>query len=395
MNSSYNTIVIGLGAMGSATLYQLAQRGISTLGIDCFSPPHTFGSTHGDTRITRQAIAEGEHYTPLSLRSYEIFREVESKTNSRLLEVTGGLIISGESESASILKVPDFLESTLAAARKHEIRHEILDAQALRKRFPQFNVADDEKAYYEYEAGFLRPEEAVRAQLSVAQALGATIHTNETVKHFEETGTGVTVHTDQNTYKAEHLIVSVGPWLPQMLPELSSVFEVHRQVLYWFDISAAYKEFVPDKFPIFIWEIKGSGNGIYGFPAIDGASGGFKIATEDYTTPVNIDSVDRNVSAEETAAMFENKVAPFFPKAGATCVKSAVCLYTVTADSAFVIDWLPSSKRIVLCSPCSGHGFKHSAAIGECIAELITTGQSKIDIGAFKLDRLLSKSGVD
>jgi sarcosine oxidase len=388
VDKSYNTIVVGLGAMGSSTLYQLAQRGISALGIDRLSPPHTLGSTHGDTRITRQAIGEGEHYTPLSLRSYEIFRELESKSNSKLLEITGGLIISSESDAASINHTPGFFPNTLAAAKKYGIKHEILSASEIRKKFPQFNVDDDEKAYYEYEAAFLRPEEVVRSQLRVAQELGAAIQTNETVSHFEETDLGVTVYTDQGTYKAEHLVLSVGPWLPEILADLGSVFKVHRQVLYWFDVSAAYKEFVTGKFPIFIWQIKGCDNGIYGFPAIDGPSGGFKIASEDYTYQTTPDSVDRTVGAGEMASMFETKVAPFFPQANDVCVKSTVCLYTVTPDSGFVIDWLPDSERVVICSPCSGHGFKHSAAIGECVAELVTIGHSKIDISAFKLERL-------
>jgi len=377
--------------MGSATLYQLAKRGIRALGVDLLSPPHTSGSTHGDTRITRQAIGEGEHYTPLSLRSYEIFRELGRKTHSRLLEVTGGLIISSESKAASINHVRGFFENTLNAAQKHGIRHEILSSQEMRSRFPQFNVDNDEIGYYEFEAGFLRPEEAIRIQLRLAEELGATIQANETVSYFEETASGVMVHTDSGTYKAEHLVLSVGPWLPQVLPELRSIFKVYRQVLYWFDVSASFSEFAPGKFPIFIWQIKGSDNGIYGFPAVDGPFGGFKIATEDYTSTVAPESVERTVSADETVAMFQNKVAPCFPQANAKCIKSVVCLYTVTPDSAFVIDWLPSSKRIILCSPCSGHGFKHSAAIGECVAELTVTGETSIDISAFRLDRLLQK----
>jgi len=376
--------------MGSSTLYQLACRGVKALGIDLLCPPHTSGSTHGETRITRQALGEGDHYTPLSLRSLEIFRELESKTNSKLLEVTGGLIIS--SASSSVFHVPGFFENTVAAARKYGIRHEILTVGEMRTRFPQFNLDDDEIGYYEFEMGILRPEEAVRVQLSLAQELGATIHTNETVRHFEETPNAVTVQTDKSTYEAQHLVLSVGPWLPQLLPQVESTFQVCREVLYWFDISQSFSDFQLGKFPIFIWLIKGSESGLYGFPALDGALGGLKISTSDYTTAVTQDSVERTVSAEETASMFKNKVAPFISKVGAKCIKSAVCLYTVTADSGFVIDWLPSSKRILLCSPCSGHGFKHSPAIGESIAQLITSGETSLDMSAFKLDRLLGKS---
>jgi sarcosine oxidase len=326
------------------------------------------------------------------LRSYEIFREVEQKTRDKLLEVTGGLVISSQSNDASIVQVPGFFENTLAAARKYGIRHELLSAQDIRTRFPQFNVDDDEIGYYEYEAGFLRPEQCIRSQLALAQALGATVHTNETMQYFEETDQGISIQTDQNTYKAEKLVLSVGPWLPETITQLGSIFKVHRQVLYWFDVCAAFNEFVPGEFPVFIWEIKGADQGIYGFPAIDGPSGGFKIASEDYEGIVTPDSVSRTVSAEETAAMFESKVAPFFPRAKGQCVKSAVCLYTVTPDSAFVIDWLPSSERVIICSPCSGHGFKHSAAIGECIAELVSAGRTKLDLSAFRLGRLLHTS---
>lgn len=388
MSNSFDTIVVGLGAMGSASLYQLAQRGIKALGIDLLAPPHTFGSSHGDTRITRQAIGEGDHYTPLSLRSYEIFREMERLTETSLLEVTGGLMISSLTAPVSVVHVPQFFQNTVAAAKKFGIKHEILNAKEMRLRFPQFNVEDDEMGYFEYDAAYLRPEEIIRVQLQLASELGATIHTNETVIGFEENAKGVEVYTNQGTYTAERLVLSVGPWLTELLPQLKPVFKVYRQVLYWFDIADSFEQFAPPKFPLFIWQLKGAEAGVYGLPALDGPHGGFKIGSSNYLTePVTPDSVERSVSAEETVEMFNSKVVRCFPLANKQCLKSAVCLYTVTPDSAFVIDWLPDSQRIVLCSPCSGHGFKHAAAIGESIAEMTTKGQSHLDLGAFKLSR--------
>ncbi len=388
MSNSFDAIVVGLGAMGSATLYQLAQRGNKALGIDLLAPPHTLGSSHGDTRITRQAIGEGDHYTPLSLRSYEIFREMERLTETSLLEVTGGLMISSLSEPVSVVHVPQFFQNTVAAAQKFGIKHDILSAKEMRLRFPQFNVDDDEMGYFEYDAAFLRPEEIIRVQLKLAGELGATIHTNETVIGFEENAKGVEVYTNQGTYTAERLVLSVGPWLTELLPRLKPVFKVYRQVLYWFDIADSFEQFAPPKFPLFIWQLKGAEAGVYGLPALDGPNGGFKIGSSNYLTePVTPDSVERSVSAEETVEMFDSKVERCFPLAKKQCLKSAVCLYTVTPDSAFVIDWLPNSQRIVLCSPCSGHGFKHAAAIGESIAEMTTKGQSHLDLSAFKLGR--------
>lgn len=373
--------------MGSAAVYQLAKRGVNVLGIDRLTPPHTLGSTHGDTRITRQAIGEGAHYTPLSLRSYEIFREIEKKSNKSLLQVTGGLIIAAQSHEISSMHVSDFFDNTLAAARRYNIRHDLLDATEIRSRFPQFHVTDDERGYYEYDAGILRPELAVAVQLELARECGADLHTDETVLEWNDTGYGVTVKTNEGSYKAEHLVLSVGPWLPGILPEYAGVFKVYRQALYWFDISRKFTDFVPGKFPIFIWQVKDGDHGIYGFPAVDGANGGIKIATEEYAATVTPESVERQVSQAEIESIFDSKVARHFPAVGRDCVKSAVCLYTVTADSEFVIDRLPNSTRVVLCSPCSGHGFKHSAAIGECVAEMVTAGHSRLDISPFRLTK--------
>lgn len=395
MTNSFDTIVVGLGAMGSATLYQLAQRGVKALGIDLLAPPHSFGSSHGDTRITRQAIGEGDHYTPLSLRSYEIFREMEKRSGSKLLEVTGGLIISGSVETASINHIVGFFDNTVAAAKRFGIKHELLTPSEVRLRFPQFNVDDDENGYFEPEAAFLKPEEVIRVQLQLAKQFGATIHTNESFISFEEGAHGVEIYTDKGSYTADKVVLSAGPWLPQLLPQYQAFLKAYRQVLYWFDVSDAADQFVPGKFPVFIWQIKGTDNGIYGFPAVDGPNGGFKIASENYVEVTTPETVNRIVSLEETESMYKLKVAPYFPLSNSKCLRSSVCLYTVTPDSGFVIDWLPSSskssssssKRVILCSPCSGHGFKHAAAIGESIAEMTTVGHSRLDMSAFKLER--------
>ena len=374
--------------MGSATLYQLAKRGANVLGIDQFSPPHTLGSTHGDTRITRQAIGEGAHYTPLSLRSYELFRELERESGADLLTITGGLMIS--SPAASSVHVAGFFENTIEAARRYHIKHDVLDASEIRTRFPQFQVQDNEKAYFEYEAGFLRPEACIRAQLTLAQQYGASIHTDERVTAFQEVRGSVTVSTAEgNQYSTKKLIVSAGPWLPAFLqPQLTSFFKVHRQVLYWFDVERNYTAFEPSVFPIFIWELQGGKQGIYGFPAIDGRSGGFKIAAEEYAEETTPALAARTVTTEETLNMYQNYVAPNFPTAGSRRVKSAVCLYTVTPDAGFVIDKLPGAEGIIVCSPCSGHGFKHSAAIGESMAQLALDGESKMDLRPFSLGRV-------
>jgi len=383
----YDVIVAGMGAAGSSAVYQLARRGSKVLGIDQFEPPHTLGSTHGETRITRQAIGEGDHYTPLSLRSYEIFRSIEKEVGEKLLLITGGLMISS-AESTGVNQVSNFFETTLAAAKKYAIPHEVLSAEQIRIRFPQFSVENNEMGYYEFESGILKPEACIRANLRVAEKAGARLHVKERMIEFSDNNDGVLVKTDKGEYRADKLVLSVGPWLPRLVGEdLRDRFKVYRQVLYWFDCAEHYESFAPGKMPIFIWDAQGKRDAIYGFPAVDGKEGGIKIASEQYNVEVTPESAERNVSREETERMFEEQVAPCFPNVKRECIKSAVCLYTMTPDSGFVIDFMPGSERIIVCSPCSGHGFKHSAAVGECVAELARDGKTTIDIEPLRINR--------
>lgn len=386
----FETIVLGLGAMGSATVCQLARKGNAVLGIDQFAPPHACGSTHGETRITRLAIGEGEQYTPLALRSHQLWRELEQETGTTLLTVTGCLIISSRAKT-SHTHVENFFQNTLAAARRYGIAHEILDAGRIRSRFPRFKVADDEVGYLERDAGFLRPEACVRAQLTVAAKLGAAIHIQERVTGFSAERAAVTVKTDRGAYVADKLIVAAGPWLPGLIDSrLARHFRVYRQLMFWFDLEGPVDPFLPERLLVFIWELQGKKQGIYGFPAVDGPRGGLKVATEEYTSTTTPATVDRNVTAAETLAMYRDYVAPCMAGVTGKCVKAASCLYTVTPDFGFVIDHHPESDRVILASPCSGHGFKHSPAIGEALSELAIDGATRLDLRAFSLQRFMS-----
>jgi sarcosine oxidase len=389
----YDILILGLGAMGSAAAYQSARRGARVLGLDRFAPPHAFGSSHGETRITRLAIGEGQEYTPLALRSHEIWREIEKETGADLLTVTGGLVVSSVSKTAK-LHVENFFANTVAAAERYNIPHRILDAGEIRKRFGQFRVRDDEQAYYEPDAGFLRPENCIGAQLGLAKKYGAEIHTNEKALGFDTSADSVIVTTEQNSYAAEKLVLTAGAWLPELIgAPYAAPFKVYRQLLFWFDVKGAITPYLSGICPIFIWELQGPRQAIYGFPAIDGPQGGVKIATQQYERTTTPETVNRDVSNEEAAAMYENYVAPHLPGLSGQCVKAAACLYTVTPDAGFVIDFHPESNRVIVASPCSGHGFKHSAAIGEALAELAIEGKSRLDLSAFKFARFGYLSG--
>jgi sarcosine oxidase len=387
MPTRFDTIVIGLGAMGSAALYQLAKAGQRVLGIDRFAPPHRMGSSHGETRITRLACGEGPEYTQFARRSHRIWRELEGKTGKSLLVQNGFLAISGEGPRAANHENPDFLGTTIEAAERAGIAHELLPDAEIRKRYPAFKVIDGDRAYFEPEAGYVRPEECILAQLQQASALGAEIRTNETVAGSTATGSP-SVSTDHGTYAADKIIVSVGAWLPGFLPrDRSDVFTVRRQVLYWFKLKpdASLEDYRPQKFPVYIWQLPAR-QAIYGFPWTGEGVPTIKIATEQYDTSTSPQALDRTVSDHETRAMYDEYVAPYFPGASSECDRSAVCMYTCVDKARFIIDELPGNARAIVASPCSGHGFKHSAAIGEALADLAINGKQeakKFDLSKF------------
>ena len=386
---TYDTIIIGLGAMGSAAAYQLSKQKVKILGIDQFSPPHTFGSTHGDTRVTRQAIGEGAEYVPLTLRSYEIFREIEAETNADLLTITGGLIMSKTSGNVALHGNRGFIEETISTAKKFDIKHRTLNADEIVKEFPQFKLDGDEIGYFEAETGFLRPENCVTAQLELAEKYGAEIHRNEKVLDIKTDKNCLEVVTDKGIYKADKLIISVGAWIKNFVEKpRQDLFKIYRQVFYWFDVADSFETFKLGNFPIFIWEFgRWENDFVYGFPAIDGKFDGLKIATENYFETTNPDNVNREVSRKEIEEVFEKYIENRIKGVSKKCVRTATCLYTVTPKARFIIDKLPENERVIIASPCSGHGFKHSAAIGEILAELATVGASKIDISAFSFTR--------
>jgi sarcosine oxidase len=376
-----DVVVVGLGAMGSAVCAQLATRGTSVIGIDQYDPPHPYGSTHGETRMTRVAVGEGPEYVPLVRRSHELWREIEAQTGTRLLIQPGGLILSHPGGW--------FFEGTRQLAGRFGIEHEELSTAELRERFPMFSVADGTEGYYEPEAGFVRPEAAVRAQLELARRGGAELRTGERVLDWSASGQGVGVVTDRASYAAEQLILCAGPWLPGLFPEGRDLFAVHRQLQFWFPIRQGYEQM--RSMPVFVWDFGGERggfvhfDGFYGFPAVDGPCGGVKVATETYETTTVPNGRQDPATPEETAAMYRHCIEDRLPWLGPEPVRTLSCLYTATRGSRFLIDRHPAHDAVLIVSPCSGHGFKHSPAIGEAVAQWVTGGTPELDLGPFRL----------
>lgn len=381
----YDAIVVGLGAMGSAALYQLARRGQRVLGIDRFDPPHAQGSSHGQTRITRLAIGEGAHYSPLAIRSHAIWRELEADTGESLLHSVGGLIYGNPDHQGATHGVADFFQCTVQAAETHGIDHEILSGEPLHRRFPMFQFLAGDVGYFEPTAGYVRPERCIAAQLQRAKALGAETLTGQVVDSVDATANGVTVKANGQTWSAEQAIITTGPWVKDFLPaSLQPRFTVNPQVLGWLQPMAP----LPTVCPIFI-RIPSPGERIvYGFPPQPGDGGAMKVATEQFERAVTTPDNAAPVTEDELSALQEiaNRVLPFAPG----CVRAVRCHYTVTPDNEFVVDRHPDHPAVIVASPCSGHGFKHSAALGEAMAEWVVHQQRPDSLAPFSLQRLTS-----
>ena len=378
MAQTYDVIVIGLGGMGSATAYQLAARGKRVLGLERHTPAHDRGSSHGQSRIIRQAYFEDPAYVPLLLRAYELWQQLERETAQDLLVITGGLMIGAPASGV--------VRGAIRSAEEWHLAHEVLDAAAIRRRFPLFTPQPNEIALYEALAGFVRPEASVAAHLARAGALGADLHFGEPVIGWEARpdGEGVRVTTAKGTYEAARLVVSPGPWAPDLLARLNLPLEVERQVMYWFDPVGGDAPFQPERCPIYIWETAPDVT-VYGFPASDGPGSGAKVAffrvpgEHQVTTP---ETIDRAVNDAEIAQM-RDAVAERIPALNGTFRQAKTCMYTNTPDEHFVITTLPDAPQVAVAAGFSGHGYKFASVVGEILADLATEGATRHPIELF------------
>ena len=370
---AYDVAVVGLGAMGSHTALELATRGRRVLGIDRHRPPHTLGSTHGRTRIIREAYFEEPLYVPIVQRAYDLWRRLEERSGSRLLTATGGLML-GAPDS-------EVVAGARASAVEHDLPYEELSARQVRERFPAYAVPDEHEAILEPRAGFLEPEAAVEATLALAAEAGAELRFDEPVRELE----GNALRTARGTYVADRVVVAAGPWLPELVPGLAALFTAARQPLLWLDPQEPAL-FTPERFPVFVWEWK-PGWAFYGFPDV---GDGFKVAVHHHGEATTPDTVDRGLRPDDEEAIRE-LVRRFFPAGDGELREFAVCLYTNTPDEHFVIDRLPDDERVLVASPCSGHGFKFAPAVGEILADLATGESPRFDLAPFALRRFATR----
>ncbi|MEX2178886.1 MAG: N-methyl-L-tryptophan oxidase [Gemmatimonadaceae bacterium] len=372
----FDIAVVGLGAMGSAATSALARRGARVVAFDQLHPPHTQGSTHGYTRIIREAYYEHPLYVPLVRRAYELWSELQRSWGVELLLPTGGLMVGPEHGP--------LVRGARASAEAHGIAHDMLDAAELAERFPAYAPNIEWVALHEHRAGMLFPERCVEAMLGAAAEGGAELHPGERVLGWRTSGTRVAVNTDRGSYEVDRLVLAAGPWLPDLVDSLGIALplEIERQRSHWFEPVPRADRFDASRCPIALWE---TGDGGDLFATLPDEGHGVKCGMHHDGLATHPARVDRQVSDAENEAA-RRLLERVMPGAGGRLRESRVCLYTNTPDHHFIIDWIAGGRVLVL-SPCSGHGFKFASAIGEIAAQLALDGRCWIDIAPFSLSR--------
>lgn len=373
MPTSYDVIVLGLGGMGTATVFELARRGRRVLGLEQFAVGHDRGSSHGSTRVIRKAYYEHPDYVPLLHRAYERWFDLEQRSGKKLLTECGCLSLSRPTD--------ELVPGVLQAAREHHLNVEQLNATELRRRYPMFRLGDDIAGVLEPGAGFLYVDDCVRTYAAEARRLGAALHEHEPAEAWQADGTGVTVRTAKATYAADRLVITAGPWASRLLAGLGLPLTVLRKVLFWIGTEDD-SQFRRDRFPVYLFETPAGF--YYGLPVID--RDGAKLGRHDGGEAVDPSQVQRTVAPGEDADC-RSFLRQHLPAISGPLQRSLVCLYTVTPDRHFILDLHPEHPQVALAAGFSGHGFKFASVVGEIMADLAERGATALPIGRFRMAR--------
>jgi sarcosine oxidase len=375
--AEFDVIVIGLGAMGAAAALQLARRGQRVLGIEQFTPAHDLGSSHGATRIVRRAYFESPAYVPMLNRAYELWDELSADFGEELFTRCGCLMI-GRPDSAIV-------SGTRRSAEQWSIPHEILDARALRSRFPQFAVPDDQIAVWEPDAGFVRPEAAVLAQLELAIDAGAELWFDTEVDSVQLGPGGVHVSADDQDLVAPKAVIATGAWASRLANLDRYPITVSRQTMHWFAPTTSVLDFTPDKLPVFVWDWPVAPGEppaeLYGVPYQKGESG-VKVALyhDGADNDVNPDRIERVIGDADARRLME-LLPQALPTLAGKRLDGKPCMYTSVPGDDFVLGFHPGAYgRVVLAVAFSGHGFKFAPVVGEIAADLVIDGETSHDI---------------
>ncbi|MCT4777155.1 MULTISPECIES: N-methyl-L-tryptophan oxidase [Exiguobacterium] len=370
----YDVAVIGAGTMGMSAASLLTERGAHTLVIDAFDPPHNKGSHHGDTRMIRHAYGEGRAYVSLVKRAQKLWEELDHTSQYPIFKKTGVLGL-GPRDSA-------FLDETIASAKKYDLPLQLLSKQDVETRWPGISIPDDYIGCYETESGLLYSENAIRAYRERATANGAELVMNTPVESLEFHEDGVTIVTSEATFYAKKVIVTVGAWAKQLLPDLLLPLAPTRKVVGWFDADETL--YSDASFPSFF--VEEDDRMFYGFPSLDGA--GLKVGRTDGGQAINPNLHTQDFGRYEAdEGDLRHFLETYMPEANGALNQGKTCLYTMSDDHDFIVDVHPEHHNVIIACGFSGHGFKFGSVMGEVLSQLTLDGQTPFDLSRFRLAR--------
>lgn len=375
----YDVAIIGAGTMGMAAGAFLAQQDAKTLLIDAFDPPHIKGSHHGDTRLIRHAYGEGHQYVTLVKRAQQLWEELEKQTGYKIFEKTG-ILGFGPGDST-------FLAETMVSAKKYDLPLEILNSAEIKERWPGFSVPDDFIGCFESQSGIIYSENAIRAYKETAIKNGATLVTNTAVQHIDANDEyGVKIITEHTAFYAKKVIVTAGAWAAKLLPDLDLPIQPTRKTVGWFESPAEL--YNAAHFPSFY--VEDHGKKYYGFPDLNGD--GLKIGRSDGGHAIDPNMQTQNFGHYETdEGELRTALETYMPHANGKLNQGKTCLYTISSDNNFIIDFHPDNNRVIFACGFSGHGFKFGSVMGEVLSQMAVAGQSQYDISIFSLERFRTK----
>jgi sarcosine oxidase len=360
--------------MGSASTFHLANAGVRVLALEQFGLAHGNGSSHGKSRVTRAAYAEDPSYVPLVKRATELYFELAEASGLRTISINGGLMV-GRPDCAIVA-------GPTASAKVHSLPYKLMSRREIMDTYPIFVPSEDEVGFFDDGAGIVFPENCINAHADLAVKKGAEVHLDERVLGWKTDGDVVRVRTAKEEYEAEKLILTAGSWTKGLITDYALPVTMERQVVFWFEPERSRALYSSEKMPVFGW-LYPDGRNYYGIPDLgDGVKAAIHHEGETTTPDTMRKAVD-----ERDEAVVRKFLHDHIPGLDRPARSSVSCIYTNTADRDFIVDFHPSHENVLIVSPCSGHGFKFTSSIGEAVSELVTRGDSHLDLSRFSLTR--------
>ena len=377
MSSTYEHIVLGVGAIGSAAAYWLARRGGGkVLALEQYQLGHERGASEDHSRIIRHSYHTAE-YTSLTRAAYDHMRDLEDETGLELLRVTGGLHLA-PNDSAGRAEIGSYARAL--AEQGHAC--ELMDGTELRTRWPQWQVGADVVGLYQAESGILDIRRVNSAHISRARAHGVRFLDRTTARKLVACGDHVEVHTESEVFEAGTLTICAGSWTETLTADLGldlTLTLTQEQVSYF--AAADLRAFTPDRFPV--WIFHGPDRTFYGFPVYGEAA--VKAARDMSGRFVTQQTRRFEPDPGQTAEVAEF-LARYLPGAVGPELVSKTCVYDLTADRNFILDTIPGHPRIGVFIG-AGHAAKFAGLIGHILADLAIDGRTGYPIAAFSIDR--------